>query len=80
MTPSDWCGPCQTLEPTLESIAADTPAAIAKVDVDRHQDIAGEFGVQGIPMLALFAGGEQVEELVGLQEQDTLAGLVEQYA
>ncbi len=77
---ADWCGPCQMLEPIVESIAADTPAAVAKVDVDRHQDIAGEFGVQGIPMLALFADGDQVEELVGLQDEDTLASLVEQYA
>jgi thioredoxin 1 len=76
---ADWCGPCQMLEPTVETIAADTPAAVAKVDVDRHQDIAGEFGVQGIPMLGLFADGDQVEELVGLQDEDTLAGLVEQY-
>jgi len=77
---ADWCGPCQMLEPAVESIAADTPAAVAKVDVDRHQDIAGEFGVQGIPMLALFADGDQVEELVGLQDEDTLGSLVEQYA
>jgi thioredoxin 1 len=77
---ADWCGPCQMLEPVLESVAADTAAAVAKVDVDRHQDIAGEFGVQGIPMLAVFAGGKQVEELVGLQEQDTFVSLVEQYA
>jgi thioredoxin 1 len=77
---ADWCGPCQMLEPTVESIATETSAAVAKVDVDTHQDIAGEFGVRGIPMLALFAGGEQVEELVGLQDEDTLAGLVEQYA
>ncbi len=77
---ADWCGPCETLEPILESIAAGTPAAVAKVDVDQHGDIAGEFGVQGIPMLAVFAGGEQVEELVGVQNEDTLAGLVDQYA
>ncbi|PSQ60841.1 MAG: thioredoxin [Halobacteriales archaeon SW_9_67_25] len=77
---ADWCGPCQMLEPILESIAAETPAAVAKVDIDRHRDIAGEFGVQGIPMLALFADGEQAEEPVGLQDQDTLTDLIEQYA
>jgi len=77
---ADWCGPCQMLEPVLESIAAETSAAVAKVDVDQHQNIAGEFGVQGIPMLALFADGQQVEELVGLQDEDTLAGLVQEYS
>jgi thioredoxin len=77
---ADWCGPCEMLEPIVESVAAETPAAVAKVDVDRHQPIAGEFGVQGIPMLALFADGEQVEELVGVQDQDTLVALIDQHA
>jgi len=76
---ADWCGPCKMLEPTLESVAADTEATVAKVDVDAHQAIAREFGVQGVPMLAVFADGTQVEELVGVQDESTLVGLVEQY-
>jgi thioredoxin 1 len=77
---ADWCGPCKMLEPTVESIAAETAAAVAKVDVDAHQDIAAEFNVQGVPMLALFADGQQVEQLVGVQDEDTLVSLVEQHA
>ncbi|MEF8781830.1 MAG: thioredoxin [Haloarculaceae archaeon] len=77
---ADWCGPCKMLEPTVESIAAETAAVVAKVDVDAHQDIAAEFNVQGVPMLALFADGQQVEQLVGVQDEDTLVSLVEQYA
>ena len=77
---ADWCGPCKMLEPTVESIAAKTVAAVAKVDVDAHQDIAAEFNVQGVPMLALFADGQQVEQLVGVKEEGTLVSLIEQYA
>jgi thioredoxin 1 len=77
---ADWCGPCKMLEPVVESIAAETDAAVAKVDVDANQQLAAEYGVRGVPTLVLFAGGEQVEEVVGVQSEDQLRSLVESYA
>ena len=77
---ADWCGPCQMLEPVVESIASDTAAVVAKVDVDEHEALAGEYGVRGVPTLFLFAGGEAVEQLVGMQDESTLLELVEQHS
>jgi len=77
---ADWCGPCQMLEPIVERLAADTDAAVAKVDVDANQPLAAEFGVRGVPTLVLFADGEQVEEIVGVQGEDRLRSLIERYA
>jgi thioredoxin 1 len=77
---ADWCGPCKMLEPTVETIAAETAAAVAKVDIDAHQDIAAQYQVQGVPTLYLFAGGEPVERVVGVQDEGTLRGLVQQHA
>jgi len=77
---ADWCGPCKTLEPIVADLATETPATVAKVDVDVHQGLAGEYGVQGVPTLYLFAGGEPVERMVGVQDKATLSGLVEQHA
>ncbi len=74
---ADWCGPCQMLEPVVETLAAETDAAVAKVDVDANQQLAGAYGVRGVPTLVLFADGEQVEELVGLQSEDQLRALIE---
>jgi len=76
---ADWCGPCQMLEPVVESIAADTPATVAKVDVDAYQPLAREYDVQGIPALFLFVDGEVAERLVGMQDEQTLFSLVEQH-
>ena len=76
---ADWCGPCQMLEPIVENLAADTDAAVAKVDVDANQQLAAAYGVRGVPMLVLFAGGEQVEEIVGLQSEDKLRSLIQSY-
>ena len=76
---ADWCGPCQMLEPIVESLAAETDATVAKVDVDANQALASAYGVRGVPTLVLFADGEQVEEIVGLQGEDQLRTLVESY-
>ncbi|NHN42860.1 thioredoxin [Halorubellus sp. JP-L1] len=77
---ADWCGPCQMLEPVVETLAADTDATVAKVDVDANQPLAQAYGVRGVPTLVLFADGDQVEELVGLQSEEELRTLVESYS
>ncbi|SFC09316.1 thioredoxin [Halobiforma haloterrestris] len=76
---ADWCGPCQMLEPTIEALAAETDAAVAKVDVDAHQRLAQQLGARGVPTLVLYADGEPVERMVGAQNRGTLEGLIEQH-
>jgi thioredoxin 1 len=76
---ADWCGPCKMLEPTVESIAANTAAAVAKVDVDANQDLAAQYGVRSVPTLVLFADGEAVEQVVGVKDESTLTELVGRY-
>ncbi|KAA9395812.1 thioredoxin [Haloarcula sp. CBA1130] len=77
---ADWCGPCQMLEPVVETVAAETAATVAKVDVDANQDLAAEYGVRGVPTLLLFADGEPVERLVGMQDEAQLRSVIEKYA
>jgi thioredoxin 1 len=67
------------LNPVLEQLASTTEAVIAKVDVDEHQQLAGSFGVRGVPTLALFADGEQVEQQSGVLPEDRLRTLIEGY-
>lgn len=69
---ADWCGPCKMLEPTIETLAAESDAVMAKVDVDAHQALAQQYRVQGVPTLYLFADGEPVEQMVGVQDKGTL--------
>jgi len=77
---ADWCGPCQALEPIVETLAAETGAVVAKVDVDANQQLAGAYGVRGVPTLVLFAGGEQAEQVVGVQPEGKLRELIERHA
>ncbi|MFQ3320624.1 MAG: thioredoxin 1 [Natronomonas sp.] len=74
---ADWCGPCKMLEPTVEEIAAETDAAVAKVDIDALQNLAREYQVQGVPTLYLFADGEVADRMVGVQDKGTLVKKIE---
>lgn len=76
---ADWCGPCKMLEPTVEAIAQNTDAAVAKVDVDQHQGLATQYGVRDVPTLLVFDDGEQVEQISGVQDEATLTKLLERY-
>jgi thioredoxin 1 len=76
---ADWCGPCQMMEPAIESLAEETDAAVLKVDVDRFQGLAGQHGVQGIPTLLVYAEGELAERMVGAQTGDALAETLASY-
>jgi thioredoxin 2 len=69
-----WCGPCRTVAPMLEQLAADRGGAlkIAKVNVDENPGLAARFSVQAIPTLALFRDGAVVDTIRGAVPRATL--------
>jgi len=75
---ADWCGPCKMMEPVVETLAASTDAAIAKIDVDANQRVATQLGAQSIPTFVLFVDGEPTERLVGAQDEATFEQLLAQ--
>jgi putative thioredoxin len=62
-----WCGPCRTLGPVLERLAADYKGGfhLGKVDTERELELAQAFGVQGIPYCVLVDGGRPVDAFQG---------------
>ena len=62
-----WCGPCKTLGPVLEKLAADYNGAfeLAKVDVDKEQQIAAAFQIRSVPTVMLVKGGQLVDGFPG---------------
>ena len=69
-----WCGPCLAVAPLLDQIAADRPGElkVAKVNVDEEPELAARFGVQSIPTIVLFKGGEPVAGTVGARGKSQL--------
>ena len=76
---ADWCGPCKQLEPIIEEVAAETEAAVAKVDIDRHQQLAQQHGVQGVPTMVIFSDSQPGERVVGVKSAAQLTKLIESY-
>lgn len=76
---AEWCGPCKMLEPIVATLAAETPAAVLKVDIDENQQLAQQYQVRGVPTLLLFADGQPVEQVVGVRDEHTLRSLIQQY-
>ncbi len=65
---AEWCGPCKMLGPILEEIARDKGGAvkIGKVNIDEEGGLAQQFGIQSIPALFYFKGGQLAHKSVGV--------------
>jgi putative thioredoxin len=62
-----WCGPCKSLGPVLEKLAQDYGGGflLAKVDVDKEQQLAGYFQIKSIPTVVLLKDGQIVDGFPG---------------
>jgi putative thioredoxin len=60
---AEWCGPCKQIGPLLEKLALEFNGGflLAKVDVDKEQQLAGYFQIKSIPTLMLLKDGKIVD-------------------
>jgi putative thioredoxin len=69
---AEWCGPCKMIGPVLEKLAEENKESweLIKVDTDKYQQIAVQYGIRGIPNVKLFKNGKVINEFTGaLPEQ-----------
>lgn len=62
-----WCGPCRAIAPTVEALAKEYKGKlkVAKMNVDDHVLVPQRYGIQSIPTLLVFKGGQVAGQLVG---------------
>ena len=74
-----WCGPCKTVAPLLEQIAAEygDKISVVKVNVDDNPEAAGKYGVSAIPTLAIFKNGAVADTRIGAQPKAKIAEFVD---
>ncbi len=76
---ADWCGPCQTLLPTVEKLATEYEGdvEILKVNVDEQRELASAFAVRSIPSIFFIKGNTVIDKLKGLTTESTLRNKIE---
>ncbi len=74
-----WCGPCRLLSPVVDAVARayEGRARVAKLDVDQNPAAATRYGVQSIPTLLFFEGGELRDRLVGTEPRAAIEARLE---
>ncbi len=62
-----WCGPCRAIAPVFERLSDkyEGKLGFAKIDIDEHELTPGRYGVQAIPTLIVFKGGQPIARLIG---------------
>src|SRR5258708_22522920 len=77
----EWCGSCKMIAPAVEELAKkyEGKLRVGKMDVDSQPNTAESFGVQGIPTLILFKGGQPVAQVVGFRTKDQLDAAISKH-
>lgn len=71
---ASWCMPCRMLAPTIEKLAEENrdKLKVCKLNTDENQNIAAQYGIQGIPTLIIFKEGKEVGRTVGVMSKEKL--------
>lgn len=70
---------CQELTPVLERLAQEYAGQflLAKLDCDKEQMVASQFGLRSIPTVYLFQNGQPVDGFQGPQPEEAIRALLE---
>ena len=63
-----WCGPCRKIAPMIEELATENigAAKVGKVNIDDNQQAAFKYGIEAIPTIIIFKGGQPVQRFQGI--------------
>jgi thioredoxin 1 len=76
---ADWCGPCRMLAPVFDELAGENPdVKFCKVNVDEQPQLARQFNVTNIPMVAFVKNNTFADLSIGFVPKETLKAKMEE--
>lgn len=77
-----WCGPCRQLAPALERVVRESNGRVklVKMNIDDHPSIPGQLGIQSIPAVIAFVGGQPVDGFMGAIPESQIRTFVDRVA
>ena len=78
---AEWCGPCKAVAPILEEISNEYAGKIkiVKLNTDEEGSIAMKYGINSIPTMNVFVGGQVVKSIVGARPKPALVRELSEY-
>ena len=75
-----WCGPCRKIAPMIDELAAENlgAAKVTKVNIDDNQESAFKYGIEAIPTLLIFKGGQPVQRFQGIPSKSKIQEALDQ--
>jgi len=73
-----WCGPCRMLSPIVDQIAQErTDIVVAKVDIDKEEELTERFDVMTVPAIFVIKDGEVVNQSAGVLPKDAILRMIQ---
>lgn len=74
---ADWCGPCRMVGPIVSEIANERSyVKVGKINVDEQPELAAQFQVMSIPMLAVIKNGKLENQVVGYRSKEQIEAML----
>ena len=74
---ADWCGPCRMVGPIVSEIANErSDVKVGKINVDEQPELAAQFQVMSIPMLAVIKNGKLENQVGGYRSKEQIEAML----
>lgn len=74
---ADWCGPCRMVGPIVSEIANErSDVKVGKINVEEQPELAAQFQVMSIPMLAVIKNGKLENRVVGYRSKEQIEAML----
>ena len=74
---ADWCGPCRMVGPIVSEIANErSDVKVGKINVDEQPELAAQFQVMSIQMLAVIKNGKLENQVVGYRSKEQIEAML----